>query len=122
MKNLILLPLFFLIATRTYGQALPDFITITPQEVKKQTVWLVNPTNAPDQLVAFAFDGKTSSEIKAMVASHLRAKIIQDGAVVAESVGDCKGLFDKNTNYVGLVLTFSNYAQAKLAEKTLAAK
>jgi hypothetical protein len=45
---------------------------------------------------------------------------MRDGAVVAETVGGgCGGWVDKRTNYVGLVLIFTNYDQAKAAEKAL---
>jgi hypothetical protein len=102
------------------GQSQSQFIILTSQDVKTNTVHLITTSDTPVQNVMFKYAGKTSAEIKTIIDSHPRAKIMWDDVVMAETVeGGCGGYVDKHTNYVGLVLIFSKYDQAKLAEKTL---
>ena len=72
------------------------------------------------QNLTFRFIGKTSAEIKAIADKHPSARIMRnDGVILAETVaGGCNGYVD-GTNYIGLVLIFTNYDQAKIAAQTL---
>lgn len=93
-----------------------DLISLSAGDVDPTTVRVITkPTNAWSNLV-FKFRGKTSSEIQAIVGSD--AQIMRDGVMVTKTDGGSGG-YRKGTNYIGLVLMFSKYDQAKLAEQAL---
>jgi hypothetical protein len=120
MKSIFFLLLVLLMAFCLYGQSQPQFIILASQDVNTNSVHLITSPDTPVQNVTFRYVGKSSEEIKAILDSHPRAKIMRDGVVVAETIdGGCGGYVDGHTNYVGLVLVFSKYDQAKLAEKAL---
>ena len=122
MKTKLLLLSFILVAFCSQGQSQPRFIVLTSHDVDTNSVHLITQPSTPVQNVVFRYVGKTSEEIRAIRDSHPRAKIMRDGVVVAETVdGGCGGYVDKHTNFVGLVLIFHKYDQAKAAEKALRA-
>lgn len=120
MKTKLLFLTFVLTAICSQGQDQPRFIVLTSHDVDTNSVRLITQPSTPVQNVVFRYVGKTSAEIKAIRDSHPRAEIMQDGVVVAETIdGGCGGYVDKHTNFVGLVLIFTKYDQAKAAEKAL---
>jgi len=120
MKRTFLLPLILLTGFCLYGQSQLQYIILTSHDVDTNSVHLITQPTTPVQNVMFRYAGKTSAEIKAIIDSHPRAKIMRDGVVVAETVdGGCGGYVDKHTNYIGLTLIFSKYDEAKAAEKAL---
>ncbi len=107
-----------------YGQQMTEpRIAVTPKEVKPESVRLLSDGPADSvHNVIFRYAGKKSEDIKAIVSSHPRVKIVKDGKTVVPDAG-CTGYRDHTgTNYVGLVLLFHSYDEAALAEKTLKAE
>jgi hypothetical protein len=120
MKGTFFFQAVLLIALGAYGQSRRDFIVLTVHDVHTNSVRLITGPTFPVQNVVFRYAGKTSAEIKAIADSHVHAKIMRDCAVVAETgEGDCIGYFDGHTNYVGLVLIFKEYDDAKAAKRAL---
>lgn len=120
MKTNLLLLIFVLTAFWSRGQNPPRVIVLTSHDVDTNSVRLITPPSTPRQNVVFRYNGKTSKEIRAISDSHPHVKIMRDGMIMAETVdGGCAGWVDKQTNFVGLVLIFNNYDQAKAAEKAL---
>ena len=70
------------------------------------------------QNLVLQLPGKTSADLEAIVKSIPVAQIVKDGNIVVEAER-VWGLFNKSTNYVGLILGFKEYDKAKLAEQTL---
>jgi hypothetical protein len=120
MKSTFLVMTVFLVAFCLHGQSQSQYIILTSHDVDTNSVHLITQPTTSGQNVLFRYVGKTPAEIKTIMDSHPRAKIMQDGVVVAETVeGGCGGYVDKHTNYVGLTLIFSKYDEAKAAEKAL---
>ena len=110
MKRTFLLPLILLTGFCLYGQSQLQYIILTSHDVDTNSVHLITQPTTPVQNVMFRYAGKTSAEIKAIIDSHPRAKIMRDGVVVAETVdGGCGGYVYKHTNYIGLTFIFSKY-------------
>jgi hypothetical protein len=103
-----------------YGQSQLPPIVLTSKDVDKNSVRVITSPTNPKQNLVFHYIDKSSAEIQAIARIHPRGQVMKDGVVVAETVaGGCGGYLNGTTNYVGLVLIFSNYEQAKLAEKAL---
>jgi len=102
----------------SHGQTQRPFITLTSDDADTNSVRLISQPTTSVQNVVFRYADKTSAEIKAILDTHPRAKIMRDGIVVAEAVG-CGGIVDHHTNHIGLVLIFHKYDEAKVAEKAL---
>ena len=121
MKSTFALLTIVFVALCSYGQSQPKNITLTLHDVDPNSVRLITqPTNLV-QGVAFRYVGKTPAQIKAIHDSQPHFKIVRDGVVVAETLGpaSCGGCIDKHTNYVGLVLSFGKYDEAKAAVSAL---
>jgi hypothetical protein len=120
MKTKCIVLLTFLASYCLYGQSLLPVIVLTSRDVFTNSVHLRTPPTTPWQNVTFRYVGKSSTEVEAIVKSRPRCvRIMKDGVVVVETDGGCTGYTDHKTNWVGLVLLFSKYDQAKLAAKTL---
>ena len=94
------------------------------KDIQPSSVSLLTKPSDPLQNLAFSYVGKTSAEIKAIANSAYEFQIVKNGVVVAQTDKGCAILTDQWTHpdsphNVGLVLLFSDYDQAKLAEKTL---
>ena len=118
MKSTFALLTILLGAFCSHGQTQAPCISLTSNDVDTNSVRLITQPTDTYQNVVFRYADKTSAEIKAIRDTHPRAKIMQDGIVVAEAVG-CGGLTENHTNYIGLVLIFSKYDEGKTAEKAL---
>jgi hypothetical protein len=97
-------------------------LALTPAEVDPKSVHVITQPTSPWQNLVFRYVGKTSEEIKAIAVEHPEIQIVKDGVVVTETDGGCalrKKIANGQTNNIGLVLLFSDYEKAKLAEKTL---
>jgi len=111
------------VASDLHTQSQRQFIVLTAQDVDTNSVRLIGPQSDSDDNVVFRYVSKTPAEIKAIVESHPSAKILRGSVVVAETVdGGCAGLLDKQQNYIGLVLMFTNYDEGKAAARALRAE
>jgi hypothetical protein len=97
-------------------------LTLTAAEVDPKSVRVITQPTTPWQNLVFRYVGKDSEEIKTIAIKQPQIQIVKDGVVVAETDGGCslwKKITNGQTNNIGLVLLFSDYDKAKLAEKTL---
>ncbi len=104
------------------GPSSQPIIVLTSKDVDTNSVRVITQATSSVQNLVFRYVGKTSAEIEAIVHRHPQVQVVQDGRIVTATDGGCGGLADDvhgQRNYVGLVLIFDNYDQAKLAEKTL---
>jgi len=103
-------------------QTTPLTITLTSKDVQTNTVRITTRPDSFGQNLNFRFANKSPEEIEALVSGVNRqpVKIMKDGIVVTEAPG-YGGHSDHQHNLDGMMLVFkgSDYAQAKLAEKTL---
>jgi hypothetical protein len=100
-------------------------ILLTSKDVDTNSVRVTTSPASDHQNLVFKFGHKNSAEIKAIAKRRPRgqAKVMKNGVVIAETpeggFGGHVQIVDGQTNFIGLTLTFSNYDQAKLAEKAL---
>jgi hypothetical protein len=101
-------------------QTKPLTIILTPKDVQTNSVRIITQPFDQSQNLVFRFANKSSEEIEALVSGVNRqpVKIMKDGLVVTESPGYTAQL-DRQHNFVGMILIFTNYDQTKLAEQTL---
>jgi len=101
-------------------QTAPLIIVLTSNDVRTNTVHLATQPTDHTQNLIIQFAYKSSEEIETLVWSpNHRAQIMKDGVVVAESEGYAGYLDSTGEKFKGLDLLFSNYDEAKLAEKAL---
>ena len=118
MKNIFSLLLVSATAFCLYAESLEDLIVLTQTDVDKASVRVITqPTNKCQNLV-IQYVGKSSAEIKGILDRGQDVGVFSGGKLVAKTDLGC-GALRQGTNYIGLVLVFSNYEQAKLAEKAL---
>jgi hypothetical protein len=117
MKSTFLLLAILLGAFCSQAQTQRPFLILTSHDVDTNSVRLITQPTTPQQNVVFRYVGKSSAEIKAIRDNYPRARIMRDGVVVGEAV--CGGYVDRQTNFVGLVLIFEKYDEARAAEKAL---
>jgi hypothetical protein len=120
MKNCFIV-LLMLLAIHLHGQSQTPLIVLTAKDVKTNSVRVITPPTISSPNLVFEYIGKTSEEIKAISKSHPKVQIAKNGITIAKTPYVSLWYKVKNgqTNCVGLVLIFTNYAEAKLAEKTL---
>ena len=120
MKAKLLLLIFVLATVSLGGQGQLQSIVLTSRDVDTNSVRLISRTTESNQNVVFRYLGKSSAEIKAIRDNHPTVRIVRNGAIVAETdPGACSGYVEHETNYVGLVLGFSQYDKAMAAAKAL---
>jgi hypothetical protein len=120
MKTAIL-SLFLLLTTFClYGQSQPPVLVLTSHDVDHYSVRVTTAPQGSIQNMVFRFTGKTPAEIKAIFASQPQVKIMCNGALIALTKrGAYAGLVDSQKNFIGMVLIFKKYAEAKSVEQAL---
>ena len=109
----------------SYGQDKVVPIVLTSKDVYTNSVNVTTAPTSDAQNLVFRYRNKSSDEIKAIAKRRPRGrvKVMKDGVVVAETpdwwYGGQVEIVRGQTNFIGLVLIFKKYDQAKLAEKAL---
>ena len=94
-----------------------SLILLSSHDVDTNSVRLCTQASNPVQNVTFRYINKSSAEIKRIAHTLDNVSIMKDGVSVAKTDGATG--FMHGTNYIGLVLVFSSYDEAKLAVETL---
>jgi hypothetical protein len=95
-------------------------IALTSQDVQTNSVRLLAAPTERCQNIVFRLANKSPEEVEALISGVNRqpVKIMKDGMVVTESPS-YSGYLDRQHDFVGMVLIFTNDAEAKLAARTL---
>lgn len=114
------LTLFLLMSALCVHAEKSPTIVVTSKDVHRGSVRITTQSTNEFQNVVFFFAGKTPEEIEKIVMRHPRVQIMQNGIVVTETDRGCSPLRDgKTKKYLGLVLLFFSYEEAKTAVKAL---